>query len=60
MNKLDFATSISPKHSARLQYLKKHMKGSGGLFKKLTDSEMAQRDQRGEGARPRHALKFKM
>jgi hypothetical protein len=58
MHKLDFATAISPKHSARLQYLKKHMKGMGGQ-KKLTDSEMAQRDQRGEG-RPRHALKFKM
>lgn len=59
MHKLHYAMGVSPKHTYHFKYLKKH-KGAGGLQKKLTDSEMAQQDQRGYGAKPRHALKFKM
>jgi hypothetical protein len=58
MNKLHYAMGVSTKYDHRYKYLKQH-KGTG-IKKMLSESEMAQQDQRGYGAKPRHALKFKM
>lgn len=56
MNKLHYAMGVSKKHLARYRHLLRQKVG-GTAMKMLTPAEMA---KVGEGARPRHALKFKM
>jgi hypothetical protein len=56
MNKLQYAMGVSKKYSTRFRHLLRQKVG-GAAMKMLTPAEFA---QRGEGARPRMALKFKM
>lgn len=56
MNKLQYACGVSKKYARRFRHLVRQKVG-GAAMKMLTPAEMA---QQGNGARPRHALKFKM
>lgn len=56
MNKLHYAMGVSKKYATRFRHLLRQKVG-GAAMKMLTNAEMA---KVGEGARPRHALKFKM
>ena len=56
MNKLHHAMGVSHKHFYRFHHLK-HKHHGGAAQKMLTDGEMK---ERGLGAKPRMALKFKM
>jgi hypothetical protein len=60
MNKLHIAMGLSHKHFYRFHHLKHHHVAhhhGGAAQKRLTDEEMK---ERGLGAKPRMALKFKM
>lgn len=59
MNKLQYAMGVSKKYATRFRHLLRQKVG-GAAMKMLTSAEMAQRDLRGDGAKPRMALKFKM
>lgn len=56
MNKLQYAMGVSKKYIPRFRHLVRQKVG-GAAMKMLTSAEMA---QRGDGAKPRMALKFKM
>ena len=56
MNKLHYACGVSKKHLTRFRHLLRQKVG-GAAQRMLTPTEMS---KVGEGARPRHALKFKM